>query len=54
MLTAYLVANQSLDKAWLDGMVILLDPNYNPDGRDRHTEWANGISPLYRILWIKA
>lgn len=43
MLTAYyLVANQSPEtKAWLDGMVILLDPNYNPDGRDRHTEWAN-------------
>lgn len=43
MLTAYyLVANQSPEtKSWLDGLVILLDPNYNPDGRDRHSHWAN-------------
>ena len=43
MLTAYyLVANQSAEtKTWLEGLVILLDPNYNPDGRDRHSHWAN-------------
>lgn len=43
MLTAYyLVANESAEtKAWLDKMVILIDPVYNPDGRDRHTNWAN-------------
>ncbi len=43
MLTAYyLVASESAEtKAWLDKMVILIDPVYNPDGRDRHTNWAN-------------
>ncbi len=43
MLTAYYLA-ASEDKEtlqWLDQMVILLDPVYNPDGRDRHTHWAN-------------
>lgn len=43
MLTAYyLVANEDAEtKQWLNSMVILLDPVYNPDGRDRHTHWAN-------------
>lgn len=43
MLTAYyLVANEETEtKQWLNSMVILLDPVYNPDGRDRHTHWAN-------------
>lgn len=43
MLTAYyLVANEDEEtKKWLNEMVILLDPVYNPDGRDRHTHWAN-------------
>ena len=43
LLTAwYLVANDNPETAqWLDSMVILLDPTYNPDGRDRHTHWAN-------------
>jgi Zinc carboxypeptidase len=43
MLTAYyLVANDEAEtKQWLNSMVILLDPVYNPDGRDRHTHWAN-------------
>ena len=43
LLTAYyLVANESEEtKKWLNEMVILMDPNINPDGRDRHTEWAN-------------
>ena len=26
----------------LDRAVIILDPNYNPDGRDRFVNWANG------------
>ncbi len=44
LLTAYyLTASESEEtKKWLDGMVILMDPNINPDGRDRHTEWVNG------------
>lgn len=43
MLTAYyLTASQSEEtNQWLNSMVILLDPCYNPDGRDRHTHWAN-------------
>jgi hypothetical protein len=43
MLTAYyLVASEDEEtKKWLNEMVILLDPVYNPDGRDRHTHWAN-------------
>ena len=43
LLTAYyLVANEDEEtKQWLNKMIILLDPVYNPDGRDRHTNWAN-------------
>jgi hypothetical protein len=43
LLTAYyLTASENEEtKKWLDEMVILMDPNINPDGRDRHTEWAN-------------
>lgn len=43
MLTAYyMVASQSesTTKA-LRESVILMDPNYNPDGRDRHSNWVN-------------
>jgi Zinc carboxypeptidase len=43
MLTAYtLVASKSqavLD--YLNGAVVFIDPTINPDGRDRHTQWAN-------------
>ncbi len=43
MLTAYyLVASEEEETVqWLKDMVILLDPVYNPDGRDRHSHWAN-------------
>ncbi len=43
MLTAYfLTANEDPETLqWLTDMVILIDPVYNPDGRDRHTHWAN-------------
>lgn len=43
MLTAYyLTASEDEETLnWLSNMVILLDPVYNPDGRDRHTHWAN-------------
>lgn len=50
MLTAYtLVASQHPEiKKYRDGSVIFLDPTINPDGRDRHTQWANSFkgSPL--------
>ena len=43
MLTAYtLLASESQKvKEYLDKTVIFLDPAINPDGRDRHTNWAN-------------
>ena len=43
MLTAYyLVASQGDDaNNTLRNAIIHIDPNYNPDGRDRHTSWAN-------------
>lgn len=43
LLTAYyLTASESEEtKKWLNEMVILMDPNINPDGRDRHTNWVN-------------
>jgi len=43
LLTAYyLTASQSEEtKEWLNNMIITMDPVINPDGRDRHTHWAN-------------
>lgn len=43
MLTAYtLVASQSeAVKRYLNEAVVFIDPTINPDGRDRHTQWAN-------------
>ncbi|MEM9933016.1 MAG: M14 metallopeptidase family protein [Bacteroidota bacterium] len=43
MLTAYyLLADISPQtQKWLSESVILIDPVLNPDGRDRHTHWAN-------------
>lgn len=43
MLTAYtLVASQSeVVKKYLDEAIIFIDPTINPDGRDRHSHWAN-------------
>jgi len=43
MLTAYyLVASEDEETMkWLNELVILVDPVYNPDGRDRHSHWAN-------------
>jgi hypothetical protein len=43
LLTAYyLAASEDVEtKTWLDNMVILLDPVYNPDGRDRFATWVN-------------
>ena len=43
LLTAYyLTASEDPETLkWLEEMVILMDPNINPDGRDRHSNWAN-------------
>jgi Zinc carboxypeptidase len=43
MLTAYYIVASQSDEAgkWMNDMVILMDPVINPDGRDRHTHWAN-------------
>lgn len=43
MLTAYtLVASNSPEVTkYINNGVIFIDPTINPDGRDRHTQWAN-------------
>jgi len=43
MLTAYtLVASNNAEiKKYLEKAVVFIDPTINPDGRDRHTQWAN-------------
>ncbi|MEL6194902.1 MAG: M14 family zinc carboxypeptidase, partial [Bacteroidota bacterium] len=43
MLTAYyLLADKSpRTQRWLKEAVVFIDPVLNPDGRDRHTHWAN-------------
>ncbi|MHA7056750.1 M14 family zinc carboxypeptidase [Aquimarina sp. M1] len=50
MLIAYtLVASNSPEiKTYLENAVVFVDPTINPDGRDRHTQWANQFkgSPL--------
>jgi len=51
MLTAYyLIASQGAEaERTLKEAVIHVDPNYNPDGRDRHSNWANmhkGFPPV--------
>jgi len=51
MLTAYyLVAETSAEtQSFLSDAVTFIDPAYNPDGRDRHSNWANmhhGFPPV--------
>lgn len=43
LLTAYtLVASESAEiKKYRTNAVVFIDPTINPDGRDRHTQWAN-------------
>jgi hypothetical protein len=43
MLTAYYLTASESEEAvkWMNDMVILMDPAINPDGRDRHSHWAN-------------
>ena len=55
LLTAYtLVASNSAEVMnYLDSAVIFIDPTINPDGRDRHTQWANQYKsdPLVSDGW---
>ena len=43
LLTAYtlVASNRAEVKNYLKNAVIFIDPTINPDGRDRHTQWAN-------------
>jgi hypothetical protein len=43
LLTAYvLVASNSPEvQNYLNNAIVFIDPTINPDGRDRHTQWAN-------------
>ena len=43
MLTAYYLTASETEETngWLNNMIITMDPVINPDGRDRHTNWAN-------------
>ncbi|WP_222984657.1 M14 family zinc carboxypeptidase [Flagellimonas meishanensis] len=43
LLTAYtfVASNNPEILSYLDKAVIFVDPTINPDGRDRHTQWAN-------------
>ncbi len=43
MLTAYTLVASESDQArqYRDEAVVMIDPTINPDGRDRHTHWAN-------------
>ena len=46
----YYVANEDPTvQSYLDEAVIMIDPSFNPDGRDRHANWANmhkGFPPV--------
>ncbi|WP_281989015.1 M14 family zinc carboxypeptidase [Aquimarina aggregata] len=50
MLTAYtLIASTSEEVTqYIENAIVFIDPTINPDGRDRHTQWANQFkgSPL--------
>lgn len=43
LLSAYYLAAVDDEEVakWLDNAIILMEPVINPDGRDRHTHWAN-------------
>ena len=50
LLNAYTLVSSQSDEInkYLNESIILIDPTINPDGRDRHTHWANTYkgSPL--------
>ncbi len=45
-MTAYQLCagNDSQTTALLDSLIILIDPNVNPDGRERYVRWINGAT----------
>ncbi len=51
ILTAYyLVASEDEEaQKWLKNAVIILEPTINPDGRDRHSHWANSKKGLPNV-----
>ncbi len=60
MLTAYqLITNK---KAWLDNLIVIIDPCLNPDGRDRYVNWyhqvvhkntnSNSLSREHKEPWV--
>ena len=51
LLTAYtLVASNSPGVLnYLDNSIVFIDPVINPDGRDRHTQWANQYKSNYLV-----
>lgn len=53
MQTIYELITQK--QAWLENTVIIIDPNLNPDGRDRYVNWYNQIkSTPYNPLQVAA
>jgi hypothetical protein len=52
LLTAYtlLSSESEIVKAYKENAVIFIDPTINPDGRERHTQWAN----MYRAEQLVA
>ncbi|HPE82850.1 MAG TPA: M14 family metallopeptidase [Aequorivita sp.] len=41
MNTVYKLITEHAD--WLDNVVVIMDPNVNPDGRDRYVNWYNQV-----------
>ncbi|MCR9183683.1 MAG: M14 family zinc carboxypeptidase [Flavobacteriaceae bacterium] len=53
MQTVYELITQK--QAWLENTVVIIDPNLNPDGRDRYVNWYNQVkSTPYNALQVAA
>lgn len=53
MQTLYELITQK--QAWLENTVVIIDPNVNPDGRDRYVNWYNQVkSTPYNALQVAA
>ncbi|WP_158976217.1 M14 family zinc carboxypeptidase [Cellulophaga sp. L1A9] len=51
LLSAYTFAASNSPEIlkYLDNSVIMIDPTINPDGRDRHTQWANAYQGTPKV-----
>ena len=51
LLTAYtLIASQNQEVLnYIDNAIVFIDPTINPDGRDRHTQWANQFKSRHLV-----